>query len=66
MDVLISQNHLKKLLRLIPRASQDLEEGISKGEVELELEIVESGKFYKTGRGKTPRIMYKEGDINNE
>ena len=50
----------EKLTKIFSRTSQDLEEGINKGEIKLSLQLDENVVFKLTDRGKIPKIIYKE------
>lgn len=62
IDANISSDLLNRLSRVVSRASQDLEEGVAKGEIKLEFDIIEFSQFYNTSRGKIPQIIYQERD----
>jgi phenylacetate-CoA ligase len=66
IDMDIGSGARRELLELIPKASQDLVEGVSKKEIELEFITVKAQQFYKTSRGKIPRVVYREMNKDNE
>jgi len=50
----------EKLTKIFSRISQDLEEGINKGEIELSFQLDEKFTFELTDRGKIPKIIYRK------
>ena len=51
----------KKLKKIITKSSQDIEEGINKGEIKLHIQLTkDSSAFIYTERGKIPKIIYEE------
>ena len=51
----------KKLKKIIAKSSQDIEEGINKGEIKLHIQLTkDSSAFIYTERGKIPKIIYEE------
>jgi len=50
----------EKLTKIFLRTSQDLEEGVNKGEIKLSLQLDKNITFKLTDRGKIPKIVYKQ------
>lgn len=51
----------KKLKKIIAKSSQDMEEGVNKREVKLQIQFIkEPSVFVYTERGKIPKIIYEK------